>query len=315
MRTRLLLLPLVLMLLLNEVRGQQVPQYTQFVFNYFAINPAVAGSKDCMDVRLGFRKQWVGFPGAPTTGWVTMHGYLRPKGKPFIRHRHGVGAFIESDETGPLGYSSLYLAYAYHIQLAKDYYLSLGLFGGVKQEKIDLGKVTVLDADDPALAFDGSVLVYPVIVPGIWLYGKNGWAGMSMTHALGNRIKDLGTDSRLTRHFMLSGGKRIRFNRTIGLIPSVLVKYSSGSPMALDVNMMLEYRRRVGLGVSYRNQDAVAFMLKVPFLKYFTLGYSYDVNTSRLRVANSNTHEVILAIYPCGANDPAKEIVRCPVFQ
>jgi hypothetical protein len=85
--------------------------------------------------------------------------------------------------------------------------------------------------------------------------------------------------------------------------------------MALDVNMMLEYRRRVGLGVSYRNQDAVAFMMKIPFLKYFTLGYSYDVNTSRLRVDNSNTHEVILAIYPCGANDPAKEIVRCPVFQ
>jgi type IX secretion system PorP/SprF family membrane protein len=313
MRVRLLLL--IMPLLLEEARCQQVPQYTQFVFNYFAINPAVAGSKDCMDVRLGFRKQWVGFPGAPTTGWVTMHGYLRPKGKPFIKHRHGVGAFIESDETGPLGYSSLYLAYAYHIQLAKDYYLSLGLFGGVKQEKLDLGKVTVVDANDPALVNDGSVLVYPEIVPGIWLYGKNGWAGISIAHALGNRIKDLGTDSRLTRHFMISGGKRVRFNRTIGLVPSVLVKYSPGSPMALDVNMMLEYRRRVGLGVSYRNQDAVAFMMKIPFLKYFTLGYSYDVNTSRLRVDNSNTHEVILAIYPCGANDPAKEIVRCPVFQ
>ncbi len=312
MRPGLLLL---LLLFLEGARAQQVPQYTQFVFNYFAINPAVAGSKDCMDVRMGFRKQWVGFPGAPTTGWVTLHGYLRPKGKPFVKHRHGVGAFIESDQTGPLGSSALYLAYAYHIQVAKDHYLSMGLFGGVKQEKIDLGKVTVVDADDPALAFDGSVLVYPEIVPGIWLYGKNGWAGLSMPQALGNRIKDLGTAGRLTRHIMISGGKRVRLNRTLGLVPSALIKYSPGSPMALDVNMMLEYRRRVGLGVSYRNQDAVAFMLKVPFLKYFTLGYSYDVNTSRLRVNNTNTHELILAIYPCGANDPAKEIVRCPVFE
>jgi hypothetical protein len=56
-------------------------------------------------------------------------------------------------------------------------------------------------------------------------------------------------------------------------------------------------------------------MLKVPFLKYFTLGYSYDVTTSKLRVGGANTHEIILGIYPCSAMDPAKAIVRCPIFE
>jgi hypothetical protein len=56
-------------------------------------------------------------------------------------------------------------------------------------------------------------------------------------------------------------------------------------------------------------------MLKVPFLSYFSFGYSYDVTTSKLRVASSNTHEFILAIYPCKAEDPNKTIVRCPVFE
>ena len=59
--------------------AQQIAQYTQYVFNHFSVNPAVAGSKDCLDVRLGFRKQWIGFPGAPTTGWASLHGYIRPK--------------------------------------------------------------------------------------------------------------------------------------------------------------------------------------------------------------------------------------------
>ena len=50
-------------------------------------------------------------------------------------------------------------------------------------------------------------------------------------------------------------------------------------------------------------------------MKFFTLGYSYDITTSSLRVASSNTHELILAIYPCAPNDPSKAIVRCPVFE
>jgi hypothetical protein len=67
--------------------------------------------------------------------------------------------------------------------------------------------------------------------------------------------------------------------------------------------------------MSYRNQDAVAFMVKLPFLKYFTLGYSYDVTTSQLRVGGANTHEIILGIYPCLPLDPDKAIVRCPIFE
>lgn len=296
-------------------RPQQVSQYTQYVFNYFSINPAVAGSKDCLDVRLGFRKQWVGFPGAPTTGWASLHGYLRPKGKPFIRNRHGIGAFIEADEAGPIGYTQFYLAYAYHIQMAKDYYMSMGLFAGIKQQKLNVGDITVLDNNDPALANDGSVLVYPVISPGIWLYSRSGWAGLSIQQVLNNRIPDIGTDSRLTMHFAASAGHRVRISKYLALVPSTLLKFSPRSPLAIDVNAMFEYRRRLGLGVSYRNQDAVAFMVKLPFLKFFTLGYSYDITTSRLRVDSSNTHEVILAIYPCAASDPAKAIVRCPVFE
>lgn len=311
------LLPILVLSLLRALtaNAQQVAQRTQYVFDHFSINPAVAGSKDCIDVRLGFRKQWLGFPGAPTTGWASLHGTIRPKGKPFVRNRHGVGMWVEADESGAIGYTQFNLAYAYHIQMAKDYYMSLGVFAGVNQFKLDLGEVRAIDPTDPALANDGNVMVYPQITPGIWMYSKQGWAGLSIHQALGNRIKDVGVESKLTRHFMVSAGRRVRLNKSLAFVPSTLVKFSPKSPVAIDVNVMLEYRRRMGLGVSYRNQDAVAFMLKLPFLKFFTLGYSYDITTSRIRMDSSNTHEVILAIYPCGADDPAKNIVRCPVFE
>lgn len=309
---KLVLIPL---LACASAFAQQTAQYTQYVMNMFAINPAVAGSKDCIDVRLGYRQQWVGFDGAPTTGWATVNSVIGSKKGGFHANRHGIGAFVESDNTGPLGYTTVQFAYAYHIQMKKDVYMSLGMFAGVRQEKFSLGDANVTDNNDPALTGSSSVFVYPDLTPGIWMYGKSTWGGLSIQQFLGNKVKDIGLDTRLQRQFIFSVGHRYRMNKNFSVVPSGLFKLSPGAPLAMDLNVMMEYRRKLGLGLTYRNQDAVAFMLKVPFLKYFALGYSYDVTTSRLRVGGANTHEIMLSIYPCQALDPDKAIVRCPIFE
>lgn len=297
--------------------AQQIAQYTQYVFNHFSVNPAVAGSKDCIDVRLGYRQQWVGFEGAPTTAWASLHGTIKPKGKPYQANKHGIGAFVEADDTGPLGYTHFYLAYAYHLQVSRGYYLSAGLFAGVKQFKLDAGEVTLENFNDPAIdGAAGSVMVYPEVAPGIWAYGNNFWVGLSGFGLLNNQVDGIGLETRVTsRHFKLSGGYRMKVGRHTAFTPSTLIKISPASPVAFDLNAMVDWKRRYGLGVSYRNQDAVAFMGKVSFLKFFSLGYSYDITTSPLRVSSSNTHEVILAITPCPPVDPSKRIVSCPIFE
>lgn len=303
-------------------RAQQLSQYTQYVFNHFSVNPAVAGSKDCLDIKLGFRKQWVGFEGAPTTAWASVHGAIRAKDKPFQPNHHGIGVWVEADDTGPLGYTLFYLAYAYHIQMSSDYFMSLGTFAGLKQMKMDAGEVTLNQFNDPAIDGSKSVFVYPEITPGIWLYNKVGWCGLAMHQVLGNKIKDFAPDaddsddpSRLTRHFLFSAGYRYKIGKKTTITPSTLMKFSPASPMALDLNLMLDWKRAVGIGASYRNTDAMALMMKVAFLKFFTLGYSYDITTSKIKVASSNTHEIILGINPCPPNDPRRDIVRCPVWE
>ena len=263
----------ILLLLGHASSAQQVPQYTQYVFNYFNINPAVAGSKDCIDVRLGFRKQWLDFDGAPTTGWASVHATLKAKKKPYVANKHGIGMVMEADETGPLGYTLINLAYAYHMQLSRGYFMSMGLFAGVKQQKFDVGKVTLEDYADPVIGSNGSSFVVPLISPGIWLYSNTGWwAGASLHQSLGNRVNGIGESSRLTQHFMASGGYRWRLGKKTSVTPSTLLKFSGGAPMAMDINVMFDWFRVLGVGVSYRNTDAVAFMAKFHFLKFFQLG-------------------------------------------
>ncbi len=311
MRPLLLLLSCFIAL---EAWPQLLSQYSQYVFNHFSINPAVAGSKDCLDVRLGFRQQWTGFEGAPTTGWASLHGTLKQKGKPYQANKHGVGLFVEADEAGNWGYTRFLLAYAYHIQMSKDYYMSFGFFGGLQQMKFDVGEATVLDPGDPAVEGRASVMVAPEITPGIWLYNKKAWAGLSIHQLLGNKMEGLGVDARLYRHLALSAGYKYRLGKNTAFIPSTLIKFAGGAPPALDLNAMLEWKRVVALGMGYRGGDAMVFMLKVGFLQYFQVGYSYDVTTSRMKVAGNNTHEIILAITPCSKAKLGRRMINCPAF-
>lgn len=307
-------LPFLLALVAMHGQAQQLAQYSQYVFNQFSVNPAVAGSKDCLDLRMGYRQQWVGLEGAPTTGWVSLHGVLRPKGKPFQPNKHGFGMFIEADDAGNYGYTGFLLAYAYHMQMSRDFYMSMGLFAGMRQVKLAVGDITLSQYDDPVVNSKAAVLVYPEITPGIWCYGRSGWAGLAIHQALGNQMEGIGTDSRMVRHIMVSGGYRYRIARKTAFVPSGLLKIAGGSPIAMDVNAMVEWNRTYGLGLGYRNGDAFVAMMKIGFLKFFQLGYSYDITTSKLRVASSNTHEIILAITPCRKADASKRMISCPAF-
>jgi type IX secretion system PorP/SprF family membrane protein len=299
---------------LTTALSQQISQYTQYVFNHYSVQPAVAGSKDCFDGRLGFRRQWGGIDGMPVTAWATLHGALRSK-KPFVKNKHGFGVNIEADDTGPIGYTHAYLGWAYHMQMSKDYMLSMGLFAGIKQFKLDLGEVTLDNPDDPAVTGKQSVIVAPEIAPGIWAYSNRFWIGASIFGILGNRISGIGLESRYTRHYLLSAGYRYRIGKTTAIIPSTLMKISPGSPMAWDLNVQVEWKKKLALGISYRNVDAFAFMGRVHFMKFFSLGYSYDITTSLLRQASSNTHEIILGITPCPPDAGRRSPVACPVWE
>ena len=81
---------------------------------------------------------------------------------------------------------------------------------------------------------------------------------------------------------------------------------------SIDLNLMFDFENRAQLGLSYRNTDALAMMFKVNFLKHFTLGYSFDLTTSKMKLGSSNTHEILLGIYAC--NLRGGDNYSCPVF-
>ena len=293
--------------------GQQNVQYTQNRFNYLAINPAMAGGMECMDFKMGFRTQWVGFEGAPKTGFATFSSRLKFKKSKSVFNHHGIGGMVESDVIGPFSVTSIYGAYAYHFQLNRDWKASAGLYGGVKQFRFNAQKIFVPDVDDPAINGSSSALIVPDFTTGVFAYNERFFAGLTIRQVLRNKWKGVGTDeSRFRFHYSALLGYNYEATDRVKYIPSVMFRFVGWSMPSIDINVMAEFDDAFSIGLSYRNTDAVAAMMKVHFMKYFTLGYSFDFTTSKLRTVSSNTHELILGVYSCPRSSSG--IYDCPIF-
>src|SRR5258708_39838891 len=70
---RILLLLILFVSYMHLASAQQKPQYTQYIFNNFLLNPAVSGIENYTDVKAGYRSQWTGLQGAPVTSYLTVN--------------------------------------------------------------------------------------------------------------------------------------------------------------------------------------------------------------------------------------------------
>lgn len=297
------------------VKAQQTAQFSQYIFNHFGHHPAIAGWRECLEVRLGYRTQWLNFNGdaggAPKTMFANFHTPLTLKKRGHLKTKHGVGLSVESDQMGPFGITRLYGAYAYHVPLTRNLKLSMGLYAGFQQFKIDVERITLEDPDDPAITGKNSTFIYPDVWPSVWVYSKDFFFGATSRQLLRNKIKKITDDSRLRNHLTFTGGKKFPLGDNSNIIPSFALKWAFVSAPAVDLNVLFDFGNRFTLGASWRNTDALVGMARVNLGK-FSFGYSFDFTTSKIRLASSNTHEIILGINTCKPDKRNSD--ECPTF-
>ncbi len=282
----------VIVLLVNNLRAQQLPQYTQYMLNDLAINPAVAGKDNFADVRSNNRYQWVGMTDAPRTYMLTLHSPLK--------NRHmGLGTHIYTDIVGPTRRVGISLAYAYHIKIAEKTRLSLGLNAGIQQWGIDGHKLHLHDAGDDNLLTQYQTRVVPDFGAGIYVHNEKWYLGFSAPQLYQSPIKlypdgdDKGT---LVTHFMLNGAYKFDINDDFKVEPSFLAKYANPAPIKIDVGARVIYQEQVWLGVGYRHNDAITALVGFMYKNYLMIGYSYDYTTTNLKKYSSGTHELMLGL-------------------
>src|SRR6056297_2794955 len=93
------LYPVIFLLLIGVgANAQQLPQFTQYMYNTISINPAYAGNRDAISVVGLHRSQWSGLEGAPQTQTLSIHSPLR-------NEKIGLGLSIINDKAGYENYT------------------------------------------------------------------------------------------------------------------------------------------------------------------------------------------------------------------
>jgi type IX secretion system PorP/SprF family membrane protein len=299
--------------LISQIEAQQVPQYTHYIFNQFGINPAVAGIKECIDLRFGYRTQWMGFPGAPKTAFFSGNGRLKLRRAKDYRVYHGIGMMVENDVVGPFSRTMINFGYAYNMQVTSRHRLAFGIFGGFEQFRFNGTGLVYVHSDDEAISnMQTARIILPEFSPGVFFYSDEIFVGLTMKQLLRNRIRNVGIQTRLTHHYIINGGKKFKAGDKWAVIPNGMLKLGPMAPPALDLHLLFEYRNQLTLGAAWRNADALALLAKVNFLNHFSLAYAFDYTTSRIQLAGRNTHEVILGIYACPLKGASTW--SCPTF-
>ena len=148
----------------KPLHAQQLPLFSQYLFNGFLINPAYAGLNGYSTVNLTAREQWLGLPNAPTTHIVSFQTRLLHQSfihrsaaarRKIMRQntsgRVGVGAYVYNDKVGLINRTGAQATYAYHMKLDKGTNMSFAVSGSMYQFSIDRGKITT-EFNDPYLA-------------------------------------------------------------------------------------------------------------------------------------------------------------------
>lgn len=297
--------------------AQQTEHYTQYEYNQFAFNPAVAGTKSCIDIRSGYRFQWVGIDGAPQTGFINAHAPLKfsKKNRMAFGPKHGIGGQIKRDVFGPFSFLQLEVAYAFHVPINRNWTVSFGTSFGFKQASFDRNAILPELSVDPALpGASQSFIVFPDGKFGVWVADKKTYIGFSIHNLYGQNFKDISTESDFQRHFYLTAGKSFRLQNKWSIIPSFFLLKTKNTPFDFHLSAILDLDNKFSFGLGLRRTDAITAQLRVKLFNFVSIGYSFDFVISKLAGNMWYSHELTGGFNSC-SNYGNSNTTDCPAFE
>ncbi len=278
--------------------AQQYPFWTQYRSDLFMMNPAVAGTRNDIDLRTSYRDQWVGFTGAPKTIGVSLNGKL-------YKNMMGVGGYIFQDKIGPFAYTSAALAYAFKVKF-DDVFLSIGANGSYNSMGVNGNLLTYQNTQDEAIANVISTQKAKAFnaAAGAMLYNDRFFISISMNNLAGTTYNFDKTMEIVKRgiyktvpHYCVSLGYKWSENKDFIWENNLMAVFVAGTPILVDYYLRLHIKQSFFVGAGLRLGVAVVGQVGYTFPEWGQISYSYDYSTNGLSGTNSGSHEIKLAFW------------------
>jgi type IX secretion system PorP/SprF family membrane protein len=295
-----------------SARAQEDVQLSQLHANRLYVNPAgIIGTDELFRVSFTDKEQYWGkdFAGIrPSSRFLSATQY-------FKKAHSGVGLTVYHQNQNVLNTLLIKASYAYHLQVGKEAFMSLGVNVGYIDGFID-NSVTprgdYIAGNNLDLEYKKPNLDVGV---GVEFYTNEIVSGVSVAH-LPIRLQEQGTMFDLHSYYYFGYTYKIDENWT--LLPMISLRLARHSSN-VDVNLRAFYKQWVYIGASYRI-DAVSVMAGIHLGPQFSLGYALDINLPGMgryvRESGKHlrpSHEIILSYRGCIFCSSGKDVPLLPI--
>lgn len=295
------LIPIILFIftITFTVSAQQERQYSQFMYNKLAVNPAFAGNLPTFSLSGLYRNQWMGITGAPITQVLSAN-------VPLSEQRVGLGATLIHSTIGISEMWTLGGMYAYRVP-AGDGFISGGVEASVRYYGVNYTDNRLIA--DQNLAIDNAIInenvskYVPNVGLGLYYSDPAFYFGISAPRLISSNIKfeDNLLISREVIHIYGMAGYSFDLKDNIFLTPQVMLKYAKNAPLSLDANLMLDFAGKFNTGLSYRTGnvnnpigESIDVLLGFKLVPTLFIGLAYDIPFGEIGRYNKGSLELML---------------------
>ncbi|WP_194850936.1 PorP/SprF family type IX secretion system membrane protein [Nonlabens antarcticus] len=262
--------------------AQQDAQYTQYMYNTVAINPAYAGNRGMLSAVALHRSQWVGLDGAPETQSISVHSPIGFSGL-------GLGISVVNDKIGPSSETYFNGDISYTIETGVESKLSFGLKLGGHVLDVNFNELNIFNPSDGAFQENVDNKISPNVGTGIYFHSDKFYAGLSAPNLLRNEHFEESNNTNSSSyiaaeriHYYLTAGYVFDINPSLKFKPSTMLKAVSGAPLQVDVTANFLISEKLTLGAAYRLDAAVSGLIGYQVNDQFQVGFAYDRETTEL---------------------------------
>ena len=299
-KVKYILILVINILVINVLRAQQVPIFTDYAKSYAVINPGYYGLSEGVNAMGIYRNQWSGFKDDVTGEVVSPITFLASADMPIKILRGGVGLSLMKDQLGFENNVAVNLGYSYHLDLGSGT-LGLGVAFNFNNRSADFSKAKPLNDSDPVIpSGNQSDMLIDFNFGLFYTVPETFYVAFSATSLMETKGKALDAKASSSASFVgdrtlyLAAGYEYQFfNPKFMLNPSMLVLSDIASTQ-YNVSARMWYNNKVNLGVNYRYKESVDILVGF-IIKGIQINYAYDINTMGLKLSGS--HEVSVSYF------------------
>lgn len=304
----------------SPVHAQYIPATNQAFQLTSVYNPAFSGVDRFGDIRLGFRKQWSGFPQAPQ--FLNLSYNFRLKQPVDLKH-HGVrtglgeklviphnkqmimgaGIHFFNEKVGPIDRLGGGVTYSANFMISEKWRFASGVGVFVENTKIDYsnfhwGENVDKNLDEVYVSLQNGAANQTQLNArvGVLLYSSAFYIGVSYFPFVQNISSTEVVANAQYYKATVQAGVSFQLSPEVMIRPSVVALLLETGSTTLDYHTKIYLRDKTWFGAAYRSVGSGVMSLGMSISPALAISYSYEFSTGKFSGFGANSQDVMLVI-------------------